>query len=241
MEAGVATPAYLTGALRRAGALPTGGGAGGRAGAEPRLQLGCHPPPPDLLAGGAAGAPRGLVLKRNHPSAWGARAGAREVAFYRLVATPQAPQGPGARGILVPCFEAVHDAPAGGSPEGVSHLLLEDLSLTHRPPRTRDEIVSGQAVPPQAQAEAVVDALARFHGAWWDHALLDGGAIRLSPWCADPAAYDDLTTSRRQDWERFLEAEGGWFPADLRALYETVLAAAPLLRGAPSPAGASAP
>ena len=76
-----------------------------------------------------------------------------------------------------------------------------------------------------------MDALARFHGAWWDHPLLDGGAIRLSPWCADPAAYDDLTTSRRQDWERFLEAEGGWFPADLRALYESVLAAAPLLRG----------
>ncbi|HEX2516777.1 MAG TPA: hypothetical protein VH257_18880 [Chloroflexota bacterium] len=231
MEAGVATPAYLTAALRRAGALPRGevlavGQERSPAfnSAVTHLRLTYSPAAPPS-------APRGLVLKRNHPSAWGARAGAREVAFYRLVATPQAPQGPGARGILVPCIEAAHDAPAEGSPEGGSHLLLEDLSLTHRPPRTRGEIVSGQAVPPLAQAEAVVDALARFHGAWWDHSLLDGGAIRLSPWCADPAAYDDLTTSRRQDWERFLEAEGGWFPADLRALYESVLAAAPLLRG----------
>ena len=86
-----------------------------------------------------------------------------------------------------------------------------------------------------------MDALARFHGAWWDYPLLDGGAIRLSPWCADPAAYDDLTTSRRQDWERFLEAEGGWSPPTCAPSTSPSWRLRPCSGGAPSPAGASAP
>ena len=68
-----------------------------------------------------------------------------------------------------------------------------------------------------------------------------GGRSGSLPGAPTREAYDDLTTSRRQDWERFLEAEGGSFPADLRALYETVLAAAPLLRGRSFPRRRRAP
>jgi hypothetical protein len=39
-----------------------------------------------------------------------------------------------------------------------------------------------------------------------------------------------LQTATRQEWARFLAAEGSWFPADLRALYETAPAGAPRLR-----------
>ena len=67
-------------------------------------------------------APRGLVLKRNHPSAWGARAGVREVAFYRLVATLRPPRAPRRWASSSPCYEAAHeaahDAPAEDSPAG---------------------------------------------------------------------------------------------------------------------------
>ena len=120
VEAGVATPVYLTGALRRAGALPTGEVLAVGQERNPAFNSAVTHLPPDLLAGRSArSSPPGPgPEERNHPSAWGARAGAREVAFYRLVATPQAPQGPGARGILFPLLRGRPRRSRGGQPGG---------------------------------------------------------------------------------------------------------------------------
>jgi hypothetical protein len=72
----------------------------------------------------------------------------QEVRFYQL-------QGNDKRLPLVTCYEAFHDTDTDAS-----HLLLRDLSATHgNPPRP---------LPPSLpQAEAMIDALLRFHVRWW--------------------------------------------------------------------------
>lgn len=216
-----ATPVWLTAVLRRAGVVPVGHVVAVEHQGNPafnsaitHLVLTYTPDAPD-------GTPRQLLLKRNQPSAWGAKAGAREVAFYRLIASVGAPE---ALSMLVRCYDAAYDERSGDS-----HLLLHDLSASHRPPLTRSQIVSGDSVPSRRHAEQVVDALSRFHAYWWDHPLLSSGAVPLAPWCDGAAGYERVVQRRRQEWGRFLAAEGAWFPAELRSLYEHALAGARLL------------
>ena len=99
-------------------------------------------------------APRGLVLKRNHPSAWGARAGVREVAFYRLVATPQAPQGPRGAGHPRPLLRGRPRGrprrPGGGQSGGGISPPPPGGPLPDAPPSphpARDRLGAGRPVP----------------------------------------------------------------------------------------------
>ena len=212
------TPAWLTSALRESGALPAGevatviqqaNAAFNSAAAHLEVAYSSEAP---------TTAPRRLFLKRSIAAEWALRAGAREVAFYQLVA-PHRERLP----MLVPRYAAAVDAQTGHS-----FCLLHDVSETHEPPITRERLIAGGA-PSQARLHQVVDALAGFHTFWWEHPGLCQGIFEGSSWYCDQAHHEQFLERTQRDWARFLEAEGAWFPAELRALYERALAGLPLL------------
>lgn len=211
------TPAWLTVALRQHGALPTGAVAH----VTPRantafnsaalhLELAYTPDAP-------ASAPTRLFLKRNIAAPWAAAAGAREVAFYHMIA-PHAAHLP----MIVPCFGAEADETTGQS-----YCLLLDVGETHTAPVTRDDLLAGRGVPTPAHLDAVVDTIAAFHAYWWQHPALGHGAPDITPWYRDRACWDTYLKESHDEWASFIAAEGHWFPADLRALYERILAGQP--------------
>lgn len=214
-----ATPQRLTAILRREGVLPQGAvvAVAGRANdafnsAITHLEL-------TYSADAPPTAPRALFLKRSLGADWAVRAGAREVAFYRLVA-PLAADLP----MLARCYDAAHDPESGAS-----HLLLRDLSATHAPPLTRQHIIALDALPAPAHLDGVVGALAAFHACWWQHPGLGEEPLPLSGRYADAASYGRFVRDVTDEWGRFIAVEGAWFPADLRALYEHALARLPAL------------
>jgi hypothetical protein len=213
------TPDWLTTVLRQSGALehgvvqtvtPLGNPAFNSAVAHLVLTFS-----PDA----SATAPSRLLLKRNLNEEWAKRAGAREVAFYKLV-TSQAMPLP----VVPRCYDAVHDAASGAS-----HLLLLDLSDTHQAPLTRDQILAGDSVPSARHLERVVDALAWFHAYWWEHPALGQGVASLSEWCRSADGFRRYVEQREREWASFSGAVGDWFPADLKVLYERTLLKLPTL------------
>lgn len=213
------TPAWLTDTLRAAGALPAGAVIGLTVAGNPAFNSAITNPILTYSDDAPAAAPRRLLLKRNLDAEWARRAGAREVAFYRFVA-PSADELP----MIVRCYSAAHDEATGDS-----HLLLRDLSATHAPPLTRDQILAGESVPALQHQHAVIDALARFHAFWWEHAALGSGVAAVNEWCRDADHYGRYVEQLHGQWDRFIAAEGDWFPSDLRTLYEQALSALPLL------------
>lgn len=212
------TPAWLTEVLRRAGVLARGAvqavereATGAFNSATSRLLARYSPDaPPD--------APTHLILKANIAADWGKEAGAEEVKFYILAAT--LPNHPA---ILVPCYVAAYDQESGNS-----YLLLRDLSPTHRPPVTRDQQISlVEGVPSAADIASVAETLARLHAYWWRHPLLASGQFVVGYWSRDADRFAQYLQKRTAAWNRLMAAEGAWFPADLRALYERVLAQLP--------------
>ena len=209
-----ATPAWLTQVLREAGLLDRGEvtGAYRRSNAAfnssiVHLELTYSDEASEL-------APQRAVLKlnRNHD-------GAVEASFYALAAGMAEPVP-----ALVRCYAAGY-----AQERGDSFCLLEDVSATHRPPVTREQLLAGNGVPSAAHLDQIVDALARFHAYWWEHPCL--GTIpdvtEIRPWYRDKAHYERHIERREREWAAFIGAVGDWFPADLRRLYEDVLAQLP--------------
>ncbi len=159
--------------------------------------------------------PTHLVLKRNIQASWGVEAGADEVKFYNLVASlPDYPP------ITIPCYAAAYDEESGNS-----YLLLQDVSETHAPPRTRDQQISiVQGVPPAVYLDAVIDTLAQLHAYWWEHPLLEANVFEVGYWSRNAERFEQFLQRRTTSWKGFITQEGDWFPADLRELYEQVLA-----------------
>lgn len=117
--------------------------------------------------------------------------GEREVDVYRLLRTRS--------GLPTPrCFAAEEFG-----------VLLEDLSSTHVPPVSRDELLAGRAVPPGDRIECVVDALADFHAAWWEDPVLGTGVAEIRGWFRDETSHRAHVDRRRVELDRFLEMEPG--------------------------------
>jgi hypothetical protein len=212
------TPEWLTSALREGGALPQGEVAAVHLRANDAFNSAAAHLEVRYSSDAPETAPRRLFLKRAIAAEWALRAGAREVAFYQFVA-PHRARLP----MLVPCYAAAVDAASGQS-----FCLLLDVSETHAPPVTREQLIAG-AVPAEALLDQVVDALAAFHAFWWEHPLLGQSTFELPSWYADEARHAQFVEETRRNWARFLEAEGAWFPEALRLLYEQVLAGYPVL------------
>ncbi|MDM0110055.1 hypothetical protein QTH97_34490 [Variovorax sp. J22R24] len=205
-----AEPVYLTGALRKAGALD-----GGRVTDVSvvasfatvlshifRLRL--------VHADAAAAAPATLILKAGLADRPGGPwpGGRHEVAFYRDV-VPAMPAG------MVPrCFDAQCD-----DATGTWHLLLEDLTESHA-------VATRWPLPPTfAQCEAIVRTRARFQAAWWDDPRL---GVTIGSW-QDASAADEATRNLMVQFARFADEMGDRLSDDRRALYEHLLEAAPRL------------
>jgi phosphotransferase family enzyme len=131
-----------------------------------------------------------------------------EVRFYQLFgAESQLP--------IVRCFDAQHSEQTG-----LSHLVLQDLSDTHTTPP--------QPMPPSAaQAEAMVDALLRFHLRWWESPEL--GVQIGERWRAESVVQAVQFTSTH--YARFRDLVGERWSKQRWQLYESVLANWPRLLG----------
>ena len=212
------TAAWLTAALRHSGALPRGEVAAVQARRDDAFNSAV-----DFLAVRYAGAPAGLpeqlVLKRNLPAEWAVAAGSREVAFYQLAMAAER-----TREALPPCMAALDDPAARRS-----CLLLADLSATHTAPRTRQQCLDGDGVPPPPLLDAALDAVGRFHAAWWQHPRLGEGVLAVSPWCRDAEHYRRHCQRRAREWGAFLAAVGDTIPEELRDFGDSAVHGLPRL------------
>ncbi|HYN89500.1 MAG TPA: phosphotransferase [Ardenticatenaceae bacterium] len=158
------------------------------------------------------GAPRALMLKLNRD-----HDGASEVGFYTAL-LPQHER----LSMLVRCYAGAYDPESGDS-----FLLLEDVSPTHGPPVRRTELLAGAAVPGEQELDSIVEALARFHASWWEHPELGSGVCAVRGWYGNEEQYRAHVDRRQREWRRFIASVGAWFPGDLAAEYERLLAALP--------------
>ncbi|MCP3370309.1 phosphotransferase [Bradyrhizobium cajani] len=196
----VAEPAYLTAALRRAGALDAGAVREVKV-LHQRDTLVSHIVRLGLrYVGESVGAPQSLILKTAHAAFAKtlANGGRNEVAFYTKLA-PIMPSG------LVPrCFDGNFDEESQAW-----HLLAEDLTDTH-------EIATQWPLSPsREQAMAIVTTLARMHAAWWDHADLGD---TVGTWMST----DDSTRLMETfagHYDRFADLLGDRLSEERRILY----------------------
>jgi thiamine kinase-like enzyme len=161
----------------------------------------------------AADGPSSVILKMGHLDSAGrsSYANRREIAFYRDIALT------GAAGLVPRCYEVME-----ATDTSRWHLLLEDLTDSHF-------IATEWPLPPTfAECESIVQALARFHAAWWDSPRL--GALR-GGW----PALDDLVRNVHGFEERLAQFTDRFgddlMPPDRRDLYRRLLDQAPRLLG----------
>jgi hypothetical protein len=205
-----AEPEHLTEVLRRSGAL-----------GDARVrEVAVESSRPTILSriirlrlaydGATVNAPSSIILKTGLPERTGSGSdrGRREVAFYTDIAAAMSAR-------LVPrCFEAHCDAETE-----TWRLLLEDLADTH-------VIATTWPLPPTIeQCDAIVDARARFHAAWWDDPRL---GISVGKW-EDAKALDGFLQELAERLARFADRVGDTLPRERRELYEQLLGAAPRL------------
>jgi hypothetical protein len=161
--------------------------------------------------GGAQGAPPSLILKAGLSDRPGGpwKPGQREVAFYREVA-PATPAG-----LLLRCLDSDSDTATG-----TWHLLLEDLTDTHR-------TATAWPLPPAyEQSVAIIGAQARFHAAWWNDERLGVTVGTLGA-----ASLDAMATQ----FDGFARDFGDRLPAGRRELHQRLLRSAPRLLVRPQP------
>ena len=154
--------------------------------------------------------PPALILKLNSDAE-----GQEEVAFYQLAAETVNDGS----SVLVPCFESVFDAETGAS-----HLLLLDVSQMHEPTIDREALLGLNGVPSETRLFGVIDALARFHAAWWNHSLLGKHpATQVSDHYYNHEAFTRYWDKHYNDYESFRRAHGEAVPAAWLALFERIL------------------
>jgi hypothetical protein len=134
--------------------------------------------------------------------------GRKEVAFYRLSAvdTPA--------GLLPRCYDG------SAEPTELWRLVLEDLTASHEP------LGEWPLPPPLERWHAVVEAHARFHAAWWDHARL---GVSVGTFADESGFLDQYVATMPADLDAFDKRLGGRLSPERRQLYERLIAAAPRL------------
>jgi hypothetical protein len=206
------SPAWLTGALRGAGALPDGevlsveirSSHPTAVSTVARLAVDYSPDAP-------ASAPTRLFLKTPHPNrppdfAFGV--GERETTFYRRLAAAMSDLP------LVRCYSALADAPSRRW-----HVLMDDLTDTHEPTRTPWPLP-----PPPDVCESAIDSLARLHAHWWGKSLPEPEEGAPRPPAMSPAARVEFLRERVDAFAEFL---GERLSPRRRDTFAAVLAALP--------------
>jgi hypothetical protein len=112
---------------------------------------------------------------------------------------------------------------------GDGWLALIDLSETHGPAIAREDLLAGNGVPAPEKLAAIVDALAAFHAAWWEHPRLGAPPLEVRDWFADDDAHARHVGRRRRELEEFLATHGDSLTAGRPALLREALALLPRL------------
>lgn len=153
--------------------------------------------------------PTELVLKKNVPTDWGKEAGQAEVTFYRFIAQ-EVHRFP----MIIPHVAATYDEQTGDS-----LLLLQDLSATHHPPVARrltaQQGVLEEDMPASATLYQIVETLAAFHAAWWEHPHLGTPPLELDSDFQDEEHFRDYCQWLNQNWQSCLAVEDHWLPQDV--------------------------
>lgn len=165
-------------------------------------------------APGAAALTEHMLLKTNRENT-----GQNEVQFYRLAA--------GMDLLMLPrCFAAEHDP---GS--GLSYVLLEDISSTHVPPISVEQLKAGEGAPSAARLDGMIDALSSFHAAFWEHpsfgTVVDTSEMRW--WYRDAVFHARHVQRRRVEWNKFLSMFGQEIRPGWRGLGVSILEVMPRL------------
>jgi hypothetical protein len=204
------TPSWLTQVLRQGGYLERGEVVAVRPGDRGRATAsGPGFDPSHRLAvsysdDAPPSAPRQLYLK-TYDEAIYAQAGRLEVTFYTAIA-PEMPYPPAAH-----CYHAAYDAETGAF-----HLLLQDVSETHR-------AVHPESPAPRPDVEQMLDALAQLHAYWWAHPRLGKGVGMLPT----SESVDNEFTILRDAFPGYVDFLGDRLSTRRRGIYERVLAALP--------------
>ncbi len=213
------TLAWLTAALQVGGALPRGAVQAVTAQANAAFNSAALHLTVTYTSDAPPEAPTRLFLKRNLATEWARESGAWEVSFYQLAAPCMADLL-----MLVPCYLAAYDRASDRSA-----ILLADVSATHAPPVTRDQLIALDGVPPDDQLDAIIDTYARFHAFWWEHPALGAGVGQVSPWYRSPAHYEAHVARRQVQWAAFNAVEGATLLAEDHVAYAQILAGLPAL------------
>lgn len=160
--------------------------------------------------------PRRLLLKLNRDFD-----GQNEVRFYRLASPMSLLVLP--RFIAADCDEVT----------GHSFLLLEDLSETHFPPVTREQLLALEGVPAQTHMHAGMDTLAAFQAAFWEHPSFNTipDLTQMRWWYRDAEFHARHVQRRADEWAQFRESFAEGVPPDWLSLCESGLANLPGLFG----------
>lgn len=117
------------------------------------------------------------------------------------------------------------------SESGLSYLLLEDISETHTLPVSREQLKILNGVPSQAHLKSIVDAVAEFHAAFWEHpsfgTIPDTTEMRW--WYRDEEFHRKHMERRAGEWVKFKEMYSRDVPQEWLAVGESALAALPRL------------
>ena len=210
-----ATPRWLTALLRQRGVLTDGRVVSVKDHASSAWNSSSYHLEVSYSHDAPKDAPRRLFLKMSLHPEWGRQ----EWEFYRFVRDKQ---------VNLPMLVCCYDV-ALSEEDGMSHLLLADLSATHFTPITKQQLLNGETMPSQEHLEQMVDAIAGFHAYWWEHLQLGAGFASIRGWFDSEDAYRQHTGRRRREWSLFLGQADHLIPADVRELYEKVLSRLPAL------------
>jgi len=200
----IAEPAYLTAALRKAGALDAGAVREVKVLHE-RDTVVSHITRLGLrYVGESTGSPQTLILKTPHVdfARTLANGGRHELDFY----TKLAPNMP--RGLVPRCFDGRFDE------ETLNwHLLVEDLTDSH-------ELATVPTLPPSRdQSTAIVSTLASMHATWWNHPGL-GETVGAWANAEDSAAHMETFAGH---YDRFADDLGDRLSEERRILYRRLI------------------
>jgi len=201
------TPNWLTAVLKREGVLDRGEVHTVDSARLPYLEVGYSPDAPDS-------APPRLFLKLQQRRNIAGGNGRPEVQAYQAWGKLRADLP-----MLLRCYDAAYD-----DDRSISHLLLQDFSVTHRLP--------AWPVPLPAHRAAVTECSAQFHAYWWEHPeLSDFAALdpNLELDCATEGAYRAYTQRYQDAWGAFADFAGSNLARDDRGLYEAILTDLPAL------------
>src|SRR5688572_13495112 len=137
--------------------------------------------------------PENLIVKINKE-----HEGQNEIQFYRFAENIELP--------MIPRRLSMNYHASSG----LSYLIIEDISNTHTSPTSIAQMKELNAVPSKAQLESMVDAIANFHAAFWEHPLF--GTIpdttEMRWWYQDDSFHAKHVERRTVEWNKFVEMHG---------------------------------